>query len=34
MKGNPTISRADVAAFMHHAVHGSQWIHRAPVITD
>lgn len=34
MKGNPTISRADVAAFMHHAVHGSEWIHRSPVITD
>lgn len=34
MKGNPTISRADVAAFMHRAVHGSEWIHRYPVITD
>nr|MDT0659776.1 NAD(P)-binding oxidoreductase [Micromonospora sp. DSM 115978] len=34
MKGNPTISRADVAAFMHHAAHGSQWIRRSPVITD
>ncbi|MEU2542784.1 NAD(P)-dependent oxidoreductase [Streptomyces iakyrus] len=34
MKGNPTISRADVAAFMHRAVHGSEWIHRSPVITD
>ncbi|MFJ7295778.1 NAD(P)-dependent oxidoreductase [Streptomyces collinus] len=34
MKGNPTISRADVAAFMHQAVHGSEWIHRSPVITD
>ncbi|KND43030.1 NAD(P)-dependent oxidoreductase [Streptomyces stelliscabiei] len=34
MKGNPTISRADVAAFMHLAVHGSEWIHRSPVITD
>ncbi|MFE2470868.1 MULTISPECIES: NAD(P)-dependent oxidoreductase [Streptomyces] len=34
MKGNPTISRADVAAFMHKAVHGSEWIHRSPVISD
>jgi putative NADH-flavin reductase len=34
MKGNPTISRADVAAFMYEAVHGSEWIHRSPVITD
>lgn len=34
MKGNPTISRADVAAFMHQAVHGSEWIHRSPVISD
>jgi len=34
MKDNPTISRADVAAFMHRAAHGSEWIHRSPVITD
>lgn len=34
MKGNPTISRADVAAFMHHAAHGREWIHRSPVISD
>lgn len=34
MKGNPTISRADVAAFMHRAAHGSEWVHRSPVITD
>ncbi|MEU2270226.1 NAD(P)-binding oxidoreductase [Streptomyces olindensis] len=34
MKGNPTISRADVAAFMCQAVRGSEWIHRSPVITD
>ncbi|BBC29858.1 Nucleoside-diphosphate sugar epimerase [Streptomyces graminofaciens] len=34
MKGNPTISRADVAAFMHKAAHGTEWIHRSPVLTD
>ncbi|MFJ9740338.1 NAD(P)-dependent oxidoreductase [Streptomyces sp. NPDC101166] len=34
MKGNPTISRADVAAFMHRAVHGSEWIGRSAVISD
>ncbi|MET7474881.1 NAD(P)-binding oxidoreductase [Streptomyces sp. NPDC005648] len=34
MKGNPTISRADVAAFMHQAAHSDEWIHRSPVITD
>ncbi|MDA1362480.1 NAD(P)H-binding protein [Glycomyces luteolus] len=34
MRGNPTISRADVAAFMHREVHGGTWIHRSPVITD
>jgi uncharacterized protein YbjT (DUF2867 family) len=34
MKGNPTISRADVAAFMHQAAHGSEWIHRTAVISD
>jgi hypothetical protein len=34
MKGNPTISRADVAAFMHQAAHGSEWVQRSAVITD
>ncbi|MFJ8108220.1 NAD(P)-dependent oxidoreductase [Streptomyces sp. NPDC096132] len=34
MKGNPTISRADVAAFMHGASHGTDWIHRTAVLTD
>lgn len=34
MKGNPTISRADVAAFMRQAAHGNEWIHRSPAITD
>ncbi|MEE1758800.1 MULTISPECIES: NAD(P)-dependent oxidoreductase [unclassified Streptomyces] len=34
MKGNPKISRADVAAFLHKAAHGSEWIHRDAVITD
>ncbi|MFC9678646.1 NAD(P)-dependent oxidoreductase [Streptomyces sp. NPDC056948] len=34
MKGNPIISRADVATFMHQAAHGSEWIHRSPVISD
>ena len=34
MKGNPSISRADVAAFMLRAAHGDEWIHRSPVITD
>ncbi|MFG3268137.1 NAD(P)-dependent oxidoreductase [Streptomyces sp. NPDC054884] len=34
MKGNPTISRADVAAFMHTAAQGSEWIHRTAVISD
>ncbi|UNZ18216.1 NAD(P)-binding oxidoreductase [Streptomyces sp. 891-h] len=34
MKGNPTISRADVAAFMHQAVHSTEWIHRTAVISD
>lgn len=34
MKGNPTISRADVAAFMHQAVHSTEWVGRSPVITD
>ncbi|MGW2523468.1 NAD(P)-dependent oxidoreductase [Streptomyces sp. NPDC001617] len=34
MKGNPKISRADVAAFMHQAAHGSEWIRRSAVISD
>lgn len=34
MKGNPTISRADVAAFMHRAAHNGDWIHRTAVISD
>jgi putative NADH-flavin reductase len=34
MKGNPTISRADVASFMHDAVHSDDWVNRSPVITD
>jgi putative NADH-flavin reductase len=34
MKGNPAISRADVAAFMHQTAHSDEWIHRSPVITD
>ncbi|MFC9504462.1 NAD(P)-dependent oxidoreductase [Streptomyces sp. NPDC057002] len=34
MKGNPIISRADVATFMHQTAHGSEWIHRSPVISD
>ena len=34
MKGNPAISRADVADFMHKAVHSPEWIHRDAVITD
>ncbi|MFE7276216.1 NAD(P)-dependent oxidoreductase [Streptomyces sp. NPDC057623] len=33
MKGAPSISRADVAAFMLRAAHGDEWIHRSPVIT-
>src|SRR4051794_12117882 len=34
MKGNPTISRADVADFMYKAAHSPEWIHRDVVITD
>lgn len=34
MKGNPTISRADVAAFLHRAVHDGEWIRRPAVISD
>ncbi|MFD7281102.1 NAD(P)-dependent oxidoreductase [Streptomyces sp. NPDC059862] len=34
MKGNPTISRADVADFMYKAAQSPEWIHRDAVITD
>lgn len=34
MKGNPTISRADVADFMHRAAHHTEWVSRSPVITE
>jgi putative NADH-flavin reductase len=34
MKGNPTISRADVADFLYKAAHSTEWIHRDAVITD
>ncbi|MFF0084457.1 NAD(P)-dependent oxidoreductase [Streptomyces canus] len=34
MKGNPTISRADVAAFLYTAAQGNEWIHRTAVISD
>ncbi|MET8077751.1 NAD(P)H-binding protein [Streptomyces sp. NPDC005303] len=34
MRGNPTISRADVADFLHRAAHSTEWIHRDAVITD
>lgn len=34
MRGAPRISRADVAAFMHHAAHSSEWTGRDTVITD
>ncbi|MFG3498870.1 NAD(P)-dependent oxidoreductase [Streptomyces sp. NPDC047928] len=34
MRGDPTISRADVAAFMHQAAHGTEWVHRTAVISD
>ncbi|WP_432197116.1 NAD(P)-dependent oxidoreductase [Streptomyces sp. bgisy027] len=34
MKGNPTISRADVADFLHKAAHSPEWIHRDAVISD
>ncbi|MFH9889972.1 NAD(P)H-binding protein [Streptomyces luteogriseus] len=34
MKGNPTISRADVAGFLHKAARDPEWIHRDAVITD
>jgi putative NADH-flavin reductase len=32
--GNPRITRADLAAFMHQAAHSPEWIHRAAVITN
>lgn len=34
MKGNPAISRADVADFLYKAAHGTEWVHRDAVITD
>lgn len=34
MKGNPTISRADVADFLFKAARAPEWIHRDAVITD
>ncbi|MDT0571995.1 NAD(P)-binding oxidoreductase [Streptomyces sp. DSM 3412] len=34
MKGNPTISRADVADFMYKAARSTEWINRQAVITD
>jgi uncharacterized protein YbjT (DUF2867 family) len=34
MKGNPTISRADVADFLYRATNDRGWIHRDAVITD
>ncbi|MDT0341463.1 NAD(P)-dependent oxidoreductase [Streptomyces litchfieldiae] len=34
MRGHPTISRADVADFMHKAAHSPEWIRRDAVITD
>ena len=34
MKGNPTISRADVADFLHKAARSPEWIRRDAVITD
>jgi putative NADH-flavin reductase len=34
MKGNPTISRADVADFLYRSVNDPQWIRRDAVITD
>ncbi|MFF4017349.1 hypothetical protein [Streptomyces sp. NPDC001843] len=33
MKGNPSISRADVADFLYKAPHSREWIHRDAVIT-
>ncbi|MET9763810.1 NAD(P)H-binding protein [Streptomyces sp. NPDC006372] len=34
MKGNPTISRADVADFLYKAARSPEWIHRDAVISD
>ena len=34
MRGNPKISRADVAAFLHKAAHSPEWSRRDAVITD
>ncbi|MGJ5894267.1 hypothetical protein ACSCBZ_20225 [Streptomyces niveiscabiei] len=34
MKGNPKISRADIAAFLHEAAHSPEWIGHDAVITD
>ncbi|MDX3646144.1 NAD(P)-binding oxidoreductase [Streptomyces sp. MB09-02B] len=34
MRGNPAISRTDVADFLHKAAHDPSWIHRDAVITD
>ncbi|MFG3343416.1 NAD(P)-dependent oxidoreductase [Glycomyces sp. NPDC048151] len=34
MRGNPTVSRADTAAFMHQTLHGTEWIGRSPIVTD
>nr|WSZ98179.1 SDR family oxidoreductase [Streptomyces sp. NBC_00857] len=34
MKGNPAISRADVADFLYKAAHSSEWIRRDAVISD
>jgi putative NADH-flavin reductase len=34
MKGNPSISRADVAAFMLEAARGIEWVGRSAVISD
>lgn len=34
MRGNPTISRADVADFLHLAVHDPAWTGRDAVLTD
>ncbi|MDK1345551.1 hypothetical protein QNO09_20065 [Streptomyces sp. 378] len=34
MRGNPKISRADVADFLHRAAHSTEWSRRDAVITD
>lgn len=34
MRGLPSISRADVAAFMHQAINSRDWIRRSAVISD